>query len=43
MNKVYTQFFPKGPPARVCFGVDLPKGVLLELDALATTKNNPKL
>lgn len=37
MNKVYAEFFTSEMPARVCFEVAaLPKGALVEIDAIAT-------
>ena len=37
MNKVYAEFFTSEMPARVCFDVAaLPKGALVEIDAIAT-------
>jgi len=37
MNKVYAEFFTSDMPARVCFEVAaLPKGALVEIDAIAT-------
>lgn len=37
MNKVYADFFTSEMPARVCFEVAaLPKGALVEIDAIAT-------
>ena len=36
VNKIYMDFFPKDPPARMAFAVkDLPKGALIEIDATA--------
>jgi len=36
MNIVYGEFFPKNPPARTTVAVkDLPKGALIEIDAVA--------
>jgi 2-iminobutanoate/2-iminopropanoate deaminase len=36
MNTVYGEFFPKNPPARTTVAVkDLPKGALIEIDAVA--------
>jgi 2-iminobutanoate/2-iminopropanoate deaminase len=36
MNAVYAQYFPSTKPARVCCQVAaLPKGVLVEIDAIA--------
>ena len=36
MNAVYAEFFPANSPARACFAVkDLPKGALVEIDAIA--------
>ena len=37
MNTVYGEFFSKNPPARTTVAVkDLPKGALIEIDAIAT-------
>ena len=37
MNEVYASFFEKDCPARVCYEVvALPKGALVEIDAIAT-------
>ena len=39
MNQVYAQFFPVSKPARVCYQVAaLPKGALIEIDAIAEIK-----
>ena len=39
MNQVYAQFFPVSSPARVCYQVAaLPKGALIEIDAIAEIK-----
>ena len=39
MNQVYAQFFPVCSPARVCYQVAaLPKGALIEIDAIAEIK-----
>lgn len=39
MNQVYAQFFPVSKPARVCYQVAaLPKGALIEIDAIAELK-----
>jgi 2-iminobutanoate/2-iminopropanoate deaminase len=36
VNKIYMDFFPKDPPARMAFAVkDLPMGALIEIDATA--------
>ena len=36
MNEVFGKFFPQNPPARALIGdVKLPKGVLIEIDAIA--------
>ena len=36
MNAVYAEYFPQDKPARVCYQVvALPKGALLEIDAIA--------
>ena len=36
MNRVYAEFFPAAPPARVCVEVSkLPKGARVEVDAVA--------
>ena len=36
MNAVYAEYFPQDKPARVCCQVaDLPKGALVEIDAIA--------
>lgn len=38
-NKVYAEFFQKDCPARSCFAVkDLPLGVLIEVEAIASKK-----
>ncbi|MDI9441816.1 MAG: RidA family protein [Firmicutes bacterium] len=35
MNRIYAEFFPTDPPARVCVAVSgLPKGVAVEMDAI---------
>eukprot|EP00033_Pygsuia_biforma_P000552 GCRY01000650.1.p1 GENE.GCRY01000650.1~~GCRY01000650.1.p1 ORF type:complete len:149 (+),score=39.73 GCRY01000650.1:36-482(+) len=40
VNEVYATFFPSNPPARCCFAVKaLPKGALVEIDAIALAKN----
>lgn len=39
MNAVYAEFFSTKPPARSCIGVaSLPKGALVEFEAIATTE-----
>jgi len=39
MNAVYGKFFGTNPPARSCVGVSsLPKGALVEFEAIATTE-----
>lgn len=36
MNKVYAEYFPSEPPARVCVEVSkLPRGVSVEIDVIA--------
>src|SRR5690606_3574431 len=35
MNVVYAPFFGENPPARTTVGVDLPAGLLVEIDAMA--------
>ncbi|MEW6546512.1 MAG: RidA family protein [Bacillota bacterium] len=36
MNRVYSQFFPKDPPARTCIGVAaLPMGAAVEIEVVA--------
>jgi len=40
VNAIYAEYFPKDPPARACFAVkDLPKGGLVEIEAIAASKN----
>jgi len=37
MNKIYAQFFKDAPPARTTVGnLDLPMGILVEIEAVAT-------
>jgi len=38
VNEVYAQAFGNHLPARACFGVNLPPGVLIEIDAIALEK-----
>jgi len=39
MNRIYMEFFPSDPPARMAFAVrDLPMGALIEIDAIAVKK-----
>jgi 2-iminobutanoate/2-iminopropanoate deaminase len=41
MNSVYAEFFPIEPPARSTIGVSaLPKGVAVEIEAIALIKDN---
>jgi 2-iminobutanoate/2-iminopropanoate deaminase len=36
VNKIYMEYFPKDPPARMAYAVkDLPMGALIEIDAIA--------
>lgn len=39
MNRIYMEYFPSDPPARMAFAVrDLPMGALIEIDAIAAKK-----
>jgi len=41
MNAVYAEFFCENKPARACFAVrDLPKGALVEIEAIANNTNS---
>ena len=41
MNAVYAEYFPEDKPARVCYQVvALPKGALVEIDAIAGAYDN---
>lgn len=40
MNRVYAEFFPADPPARVCVAVrGLPRGALVEIEAVAVASS----
>ncbi len=44
VNEVYGEFFPEAPPARACVQVAaLPKGVLIEIEAVAVQTELPPL
>lgn len=41
MNAIYAEYFPNDKPARICYQVAaLPKGALLEIDAIAAYYDN---
>jgi 2-iminobutanoate/2-iminopropanoate deaminase len=41
MNEVYSEFFPKGPPARTMVGAQLPK-IKIEIDCIARVRRSGK-
>ena len=38
-NRLFEEFFPKHPPARLTFQVPLPNGLLIAISCVAVTKN----
>lgn len=42
MNKVYAEFFPKGPPARTTVGAALASGIKVEIDCIARVRKSRK-
>lgn len=38
LNRLFTEFFPDNPPARMTMQVPLPKGLLISIGCIATTE-----
>ena len=38
LNRLFTEFFPDNPPARMAMQVPLPKGLLVSIGCVATTE-----
>jgi 2-iminobutanoate/2-iminopropanoate deaminase len=39
LNRLFTEFFPDSPPARMTMQVPLPKGLLISIGCVATTED----
>jgi 2-iminobutanoate/2-iminopropanoate deaminase len=39
LNRLFTEFFPDSPPARMTMQVPLPKGLLISIGCVATTQD----
>jgi 2-iminobutanoate/2-iminopropanoate deaminase len=39
LNRLYAEFFPSNPPARMVMQVPLPKGLLISIGCVATIEN----
>lgn len=39
LNRLFTEFFPRNPPARMIMQVPLPKGLLISIGCVATIEN----
>lgn len=39
LNRLFTEFFPSNPPARMTMQVPLPKGLLISIGCVATTEH----
>ena len=39
LNRLFTEFFPKDPPARMTMKVPLPQGLLVSIGCVAMTKD----
>jgi 2-iminobutanoate/2-iminopropanoate deaminase len=39
LNRVFAEFFPENPPARMTMQVPLPKGLLISIGCVASTED----
>jgi 2-iminobutanoate/2-iminopropanoate deaminase len=39
LNRLFTEFFPDNPPARMTMQVPLPKGLLISIGCVAATED----